>query len=65
MTSTPERIYRATVRALSVLFILLGLAILGVTLGSGGGPLSVGVLMGLAFLAVGCGRLWVASRLQR
>ena len=37
--------------------------ILGVTLANGGGPLSVGVLMGVAFVAVGAGRLWVASRM--
>ena len=65
MSSSPERIYRASVRALSVLFIVLGLAILGVTLGAGGGALSVGVLMGVAFLGVGCGRLWLASRMSR
>ena len=61
----PERMYRASVRALSVLFIVLGLAILVVTLGAGGGPLSIGFLMGLAFLGVGCGRLWLTSRTQR
>jgi hypothetical protein len=62
---SPERFYHASVRAFSVFFIVLGLAILAVTLGSGGGPLSVGVLMGIAFLAVGAGRLWAASRMQR
>jgi hypothetical protein len=62
---SPERFYHASVRVFSVLFIVLGLAILGFTFGEGGGPLSVGVLMGVAFLAVGCGRLLVASRMQR
>jgi hypothetical protein len=62
---SPERFYHASVRAFSVFFILLGVAIIAVTLGSGGGPLSVGVLLGVAFLAVGSGRLWAASRLQR
>ena len=64
-SSSPERIYRASVRAFSILFILLGLAILGVTLGAGGGGLSIGVLMGVAFIAIGCGRLWLTSRMQR
>ena len=62
---SPERFYHASVRAFSVFFILLGVAIIAVTLGSGGGPLSVGMLLGVAFLAVGSGRLWAASRLQR
>ena len=52
-------------RAISVVFIVLGVAILAVTLGAGGGPLSLGVLMGVAFLGVGCGRLWLTSRMDR
>jgi hypothetical protein len=63
--SSPERIYRGSIRALSVVFVAIGLVILVSTLANGGGPLSVGVLMGLAFAAVGAGRLWVASRMSR
>jgi hypothetical protein len=59
---SPERIYRASVRAFSLVFLVLGLVILIGTLAAGGGPLSVGVLLGIAFLAVGAGRLWIASR---
>jgi len=39
--------------------------ILVATLAAGGGPLSVGFVMGIAFLAVGAGRLWAASRMSR
>jgi len=39
--------------------------VLTVTLLNGGGPASVGVLMGLAFVAVGAGRLWIATRMER
>jgi hypothetical protein len=60
MTS-PERIYRGSVRFMSLVFVVLGLALLVSTLASGGGPLSVGVLLGVAFLAVGAGRLWIAA----
>jgi hypothetical protein len=60
-----ERIYRGTVRGFSVVLVLIGLAVLAVTLANGGGPLSVGVLMGIAFLAVGTGRLWVASKVGK
>jgi hypothetical protein len=58
-----ERLYRGAVRGFSLVFVAIGLVVLGVTLANGGGPASVGVLMGVAFLAVGVGRLWVASRM--
>jgi hypothetical protein len=60
--ASPERIYRGSVRAFSLVFCGLGLVLLASTLANGGGPLSVGVLLGVAFLAVGAGRLWIASR---
>lgn len=60
--ASPERIYRGSVRGFSLVFLLLGLAILISTLANGGGPLSLGVVLGVAFLAVGGGRLWIASR---
>ncbi|HKA66920.1 MAG TPA: hypothetical protein VKG03_03325 [Solirubrobacterales bacterium] len=50
-------------RGFSVTFVVVGLVVLAVTLANGGGPASVGILMGVAFVAVGAGRLWVASRM--
>jgi hypothetical protein len=64
-SSSSERLYRASVRGISILFIVLGIAILGVTIAAGGGPLSLGILMGIAFVGVGCGRLWLTSRMPR
>lgn len=58
-------IYRQAVRVFSLTFVAIGLVVLAVTLANGGGPASVGVLMGIAFVAVGAGRLWIASRGQR
>jgi hypothetical protein len=58
-------IYRHAVRGFSAAFVLIGLVVLVVTLANGGGPASVGVLMGIAFVAVGAGRLWIASRMER
>lgn len=63
--ASPERFYRGSIRAISFLMIVLGLAILVSTLLNGGGPLSVGVLIGVAFVAVGAGRLWVSVRMER
>jgi hypothetical protein len=60
-----ERVYRGAVRGLSLLFVVIGLVLLVVTLANGGGPVSVGFLMGIAFLVVGAGRLWVAARMER
>jgi hypothetical protein len=60
--SSPERLYHGSVRALSLVFLALGLGILVTTLLAGGGPLSTGVLLGVLFLAVGAGRLWISRR---
>jgi hypothetical protein len=48
-----------------LLFVALGVTILAVTIAAGGSPLSIGVLMGVGFVAIGCGRLWAASRMGR
>lgn len=53
--------YARSVQLLSLLFLALGLLILTSTLAHGGGPLSLGVLLGLAFLAVGVARLWLSG----
>ena len=58
-------IYRGAVRAFSLTFVAIGLLVLVVTLANGGGPASVGVLMGIAFVVVGAGRLWLATRMER
>jgi hypothetical protein len=47
---------------LSFLLVFLGVAMLVRTLSAGGGPLSIGVLLGVLFVAAGVGRLWVARR---
>ena len=57
--------YGRAVRAFSLVFVAIGIAVLATTLANGGGPASVGTLMGIAFIAVGAGRLWVSSRMGR
>ena len=56
-------IYRRAIQGFSAIFVIVGLVVLGVTLAHGGGPASVGFLMGIAFIGVGVGRLWVGSRM--
>jgi hypothetical protein len=58
-------IYKQAVRGFSLTFVAIGLVVLAVTLANGGGPASIGVLMGIAFIGVGAGRLWVSSRMER
>jgi hypothetical protein len=60
-----ERVYRGAVRGFSLVFMTVGLVLLAVTLADGGGPLSVGFLIGIAFVGVGAGRLWVGERMGK
>jgi hypothetical protein len=59
-----QGVYRGAVRAFSLTFVAVGLAVLIVTLVNGGGPASVGFLLGLAFVGIGVGRLWAGARMS-
>jgi hypothetical protein len=54
-----QRAYFGSIRALSLLLILLGLLMIGFALARGGGVLALGVLVGAAFTLAGAGRLWL------
>jgi len=45
---------------MSTLMVLIGVALLVSTLARGGGPLAIGVLLGVLFVAAGAGRLYIA-----
>ena len=60
--AAPDEVYRAVTRLFAVVIVGFGLAILIVTLVNGGGPLSLGFLLGLVFLGLGAGRLYLALR---
>jgi hypothetical protein len=60
-----ERVYRGAVRTFSLAFVAIGLLVLVLTLVNGGGPASVGFLLGIAFVLVGAGRLWLGARAER
>ncbi|HZH24284.1 MAG TPA: hypothetical protein VEY49_05225 [Solirubrobacteraceae bacterium] len=47
---------------LSGLMVVLGVAMVVRTLAGGGGPLAVGIVLGLLFVAAGAGRLWAERR---
>jgi hypothetical protein len=60
-----ERAYHGAIRGLSLAFVVVGLLLLVVTLVNGGGPASIGFLMGILFVAVGIGRFWIAGKQDR
>jgi len=52
----------AAALVMSGLLALIGVALIVRTLTAGGGPLAVGVLLGLLFVAAGAGRIWAERR---
>jgi hypothetical protein len=59
---SPDEGYQLAVRTFSVVIIGFGVLMLVLTLARGGGPLAVGVLFGLLFIALGSGRLYLSMR---
>jgi hypothetical protein len=59
---SPDEGYQLAVRIFSVTIIAFGVAMLVLTVARGGGPLAVGVLFGLLFIALGSGRLYLSMR---
>jgi hypothetical protein len=55
----PRQLHRASTRVLSGLMVLIGLALVVSTLVRGGGPLAVGLVVGVLFCVVGAGRIWL------
>jgi hypothetical protein len=58
----PRQVHRASTRVLSVLMVVIGVVLLVSTLARGGGPLAVGVVFGVLFLAAGAARLFLLER---
>ena len=58
------RAYSHSTRLLGVLIALLGVAMVVTTLARGGGPLALGVLLGVAFIALGSARVYLAGGLR-
>jgi hypothetical protein len=58
----PRDLRRPITIGWSLVMIVLGLAILVRTFTNGGGPLSLGLFIGVLFVLAGAGRLWVARK---
>ncbi len=60
-----QRAYLASTRLLSGALLLVGVAMIASTIARGGGPLAVGILLGLMLVVVGAARLWLARGGER
>jgi hypothetical protein len=58
----PRQLRSTYTRSMSVLMIVIGVALLIRTLAAGGGPLAVGVILSVLFMAAGAGRLYLQWR---
>jgi hypothetical protein len=56
-----ERAYRQSTRALGGLLFLVGVAMVVSTLARGGGPLALGVVVGVMLALLGVGRAYLAG----
>jgi hypothetical protein len=54
--------YRNSTRALGGAICVLGVAMVVSTLVRGGGPLALGVILGVAFALLGAARVYLATR---
>lgn len=59
------RTYRETMRLLSMLLVVVGVAAVALTLAGGGGPLARGVLLGTMMALLGAGRLAMSGGARR
>jgi len=57
---TPRDVHRGATRVMSTLMVLIGVVLLASTVARGGGPLAIGVLLGVLFVAAGALRLYLA-----
>jgi hypothetical protein len=55
-----QRAYLASTRLLSAALLVVGVAMVASTIAHGGGPLAVGVVLGVMLALVGAARLWLA-----
>jgi multisubunit Na+/H+ antiporter MnhG subunit len=58
-----QRAYWESTRAVGAILCVLGIVMVVVTLANGGGPLSLGVVLGAVFAVLGALRLVLAHRL--
>jgi len=60
-----NQLYPRAIRSLSLLMILIGVALIVVTLVNGGGGAARGVVLGVLFIAAGGARIYLQTRQRR
>jgi len=60
-----QRAYRESSRAVGAIICVVGIGMVVVTLANRGGPLALGVIVGVAFAAIGALRVVIVNRLSR
>jgi hypothetical protein len=58
----PSNSRRAVTRVFSLAMIVIGIALIVVTIVNGGGGAATGILIGVLFVLAGAGRLYLVSR---
>jgi drug/metabolite transporter (DMT)-like permease len=59
-----ERAYNHSTRVMGALIAVLGVAMVVTTLARGGGPLALGVVLGVLFAVLGSARVYLAGGLR-
>jgi hypothetical protein len=62
MPDQPSNVHRSTIRFLSTAMIVVGIVLVVRAIAEGGGPLSIGVIAGVLFVAAGAGRWYLTLR---
>jgi hypothetical protein len=57
-----NRAYSSSIRGLQVMQVVIGVALIVMALARGGGPLALGVVLGVILVLLGAGRLWIGRR---
>jgi hypothetical protein len=60
--SRREQLHRNSTRLMSLLMVIIGIALVVRTLAAGGDALALGLVLGVLFMAAGCGRLYLQLR---
>ena len=56
-----HRAYRQSTRVFSAAIFALGVVMVVTTIARGGGALALGLIVGIAFMGIGAGRLYLAG----
>jgi hypothetical protein len=59
-----RQIHSSATRTMSAVMVVIGIALIVRTLAAGGGPIAIGVILGVLFVLAGAGRLYMQSRRQ-